>query len=129
MTPNSKTTFRFLFVITAFLILSFAVHGLVQHQLGIGFLGKQIIGTYTFNYLISITVFVLIKLLSVRHGSKVDLVFLYSSLLKFFLFYILILPGYGVFNGIKSAEFASFFIPYSISSIVEIFYLIRLINR
>lgn len=129
MTPNSKTTFRFLFVITAVLILSFAVHGLVQHQLGIGFLGKQIIGTYTFNYLISITVFVLIKLLSVRHGSKVDLVFLYSSLLKFFLFYILILPGYGVFNGIKSAEFASFFIPYSISSIVEIFYLIRLINR
>lgn len=129
MTPNSKTTFRFLFIITALLTLSFAVHGLVQHQLGIGFLEKQIISTYTFNYLISITVFVLIKLLSVRHGSKVGFVFLYLSLLKFLLFYILILPGYGDFNGIRSAEFASFFIPYSISSIVEIFYLIRLINR
>ena len=129
MTRTSKIVQQFLLVISVVITLSFIAHALIQEKLGFGFYGKQIVNTYIFNYLLSVIVFLVIKVLSARHQSKIGFIFLYSSLSKFLLFYILILPGFGEINGVRSPEFVSFFVPYFLSTGLEIVYLTKLLNN
>lgn len=120
---------RFIVTLSILLGVAFAIHGGIQHQLSIGFFEKLLPVTYIFNYALTIGFFILMIQFSKRKQSMIGMVFLYSSLLKFLLFFIFIYPEFHSFSGVRSAEFASFFIPYSLSISTEIFYLVRLLNK
>lgn len=119
------------FVTTLLVILSvsFIIHAYAQDYFHIGFYSNQLILCYTFNFLLTLVFFGILTYFIRRYKSNTGFVFLYSSLAKFILFYIFIYPGYDNFDGVRSSEFASFFIPYSLSISLEIYYLIKLLNK
>lgn len=120
-----------LFVLKLLIILtgSFFAHAYLQDRYGVGFYENQLVLCYAFNFVLTLVFFSILTAFIHRNKSNTGFVFLYSSLIKFLLFFIFIYPGYENFNGVRSPEFASFFVPYALSISLEIYYLIRLLNK
>ena len=129
MKMNQNDSLRFSIILTLLLSVSFVLHGFIQHKLEIGFFEKLLPLTYLFNLLITISFFSVMVKFNRGRQSQLGMVFLYSSLIKFLLFFIFIYPRFNSFSGVRSAEFASFFIPYSLSISAEIIYLVKLLNK
>lgn len=125
----NKSIRAFIVTLTVLLGVSFGVHSYVQHILGIGFFEKQIITTYVFNYTLAVLAFFALLYFKRKKSNQLGFIFLFSSLLKFVLFFVLISPGIKTSSGLRNAEFAAFFIPYSLSLFVEIFQIVRHLNR
>ena len=122
----------FLYFITLLLfvmLITFFIHSYSQHFLGIGFFEKNLLLNYSFNFLLtSLFYFVLLKFKE-KNSPHLGYVFLFSSMLKFLLFFIFIKPLFNGVSGLRSAEFIAFFIPYTTSLFLEIYLLVRLINK
>lgn len=120
-----------LFVLKLLIILtaSFITHAYLQDYYGVGFYENQLLLCYAFNFVLTLIFFSILTVFIQKNKGNTGFVFLYSSLIKFLLFFIFIYPGYDNFDGVRSPEFASFFIPYSLSISLEIYYLIRLLNK
>ena len=63
------------------------------------------------------------------HAEKLGFVFLSGSGLKVLLFFLLIYPVFNADGDLSSMEFASFFIPYSLITVMETAALVRQLNR
>ena len=61
--------------------------------------------------------------------EKLGFVCLSGSGLKVLLFFLLIYPVFNADGDLSSMEFASFFIPYSLITVMETAALVRLLNR
>ena len=68
-------------------------------------------------------------MLKAKKSTQLGYVFLFSSMIKFGLFFIFIKPLFLESTGVKSPEFFSFFVPYVISVILEIFMIVQSINK
>lgn len=128
---KTKSNTVSLFVITLTLLLggAFVLHGYIQHILGIGFFEMQIVTTYVFNYILTGLAFFALIYYKNKKSNQLGFIFLFSSLLKFILFFVLIFPGIKASGSLRGAEFAAFFVPYSIGLFMEIFKIVRLLNR
>ena len=62
-------------------------------------------------------------------GEKIGFVFLMGSGLKFLLFFLLLYPAFNADGELSSMEFASFFIPYTLTTVVENVVLVRQLSR
>lgn len=118
----------FTLILFVWLVLFFAGHAFVQHKLQIGSFEKLLPVNYVFNFLITAIFYGIMLRAKSKGQSHLGMIFLYSSMIKFLLFFILIYPNFGDFNGVKSAEFASFFVPYALSLSIEIYFLTRMLN-
>ena len=61
--------------------------------------------------------------------EKIGFVFLIGSGLKFLLFFLLLYPAFNADGELSSMEFASFFIPYTLTTVVENVVLVRQLSR
>ena len=85
--------------------------------------------SYALNAGITIVYFiVLIKYLS-KIITTLGFVFMGGSLLKFVLFFTFFYPLFKSDGELSKAEFVSFFIPYAIALILEVYFLIKILNR
>lgn len=84
---------------------------------------------YVFNYTLTLLFYFALIYFKEKKASQLGFVFLFSSLVKFVLFFILLAPILNFEGSVRSATFFSFFVPYSISLFLEIFYIIRLLNK
>lgn len=125
----SKYFFSFIARLFALLSFAFICHAWLQHALNVGFFQKQISVNYAFNFIVTTLFFLIFLIAKDKKQTNLGVLFLYSSLIKFLLFFLLIFPNYGHFNGVKSAEFASFFVPYALSVSVEIYFLARILKN
>jgi len=78
---------------------------------------------------LGLLIFASLILLQKFVGEILGFVFLAGSFLKFGLFFALLYPVYIVDGDITPLEFSSFFIPYSVSIIHEVFYLVQYLNK
>ena len=124
----TKTAIGFVLLLTVILGVSFGIHAYVQDVLQIGSFEKHIILNYCFNYVLTIGVFVALVVFERKKSDQLGFVFLASSVIKLILFLVFLYPDIKASVGLRSAEFASFFIPYGISVLAEILYLLRLLN-
>ncbi len=99
------------------------------------FIHKQIIGisgNLPFFYAInsSIAIFIYWTVFLLRNNSKAYLgyYFLLGTFIKFFIFFIFVLPIFKDDNVVSKTEFFTFFIPYFLSLMVETKSLISLLN-
>ncbi len=121
----TRTAIGFVLLLTVILGASFGIHAYVQDGFRIGAFEKHIILNYCFNYLLTIGVFIALVAFQRKNSDQLGFVFLASSVIKFILFFIFLYPSIKASVGLRSVEFASFFIPYGISVLVEILYLMR----
>jgi len=125
----NKTFLLFPAILVFILLIAFGVQILIHSYLDIDLFGGFIITNYLFNLSITLISFIVIQKLREQKSKQLGFIFLASSMLKFILFLIFIRPQYELINGIKSLEFATFFVPYAISTSIEVIYLIKILKQ
>ena len=83
---------------------------------------------YGFNYFITIISFLWLLLRSRKKSETLGFVFMVISGIKFLFFFLLYKP-FSIPVVEKKALFLSFFIPYAICSIYEVYTLVKLLNQ
>ena len=103
------------------LLLSFGLHTFFTPPTDI-FLG------YSFNYLVTIISFLWLLLRSRKKSETLGFVFMAFSGIKFLFFFLLYKP-FSIPIVEKKSLFISFFVPYVICSIYEVYTLVKLLNQ
>lgn len=119
------------FVIQLTLILGLAAffQDLLYKQFQVSTNSVHLIYCYIFNYILTILFYFALIYFKEKKAGQLGFVFLFSSLIKFVLFFIILAPILNFEGSVKSATFFSFFVPYATSLFLEIFYIIRLLNK
>ena len=102
---------------------------LVQQELTPKELHGILARCYVFNTVLAVLIYVVILRLKDRHSEKIGFVFLIGSGLKFLLFFLLLYPAFNADGELSSMEFASFFIPYIVTTVAENVVLVRQLSR
>ena len=123
-----KKATGFILLLTSLLGIVFSFHTLIQHELKIGAFEKHIVINYCFNYILTIGFFLSLLIFEKKKSDQLGFVFLAASTVKLILFLFILYPNTKEIAGVKSVEFASFFVPYGISVVIEILYLLRILN-
>lgn len=112
---------RFTAFLTLVVLLAFGAHTFFA-SINDLFLG------YCFNYLVTIASFLWLLLISRKKSEKLGFVFMFISGIKFFFFFLIYKPLSIPVTEIK-ALFISFFVPYTICSICEVYTLVKIMNE
>ncbi|MBL6670350.1 MAG: hypothetical protein ISP63_00295 [Flavobacteriaceae bacterium] len=88
-----------------------------------------VIRCYVLNTLLAALIHFVILRLRDRHSEKLGFLFLIGSSLKFLFFFLFIYPVFNADGDLSSMEFATFFIPYSLTTAVETVVLVQQLNR
>lgn len=121
----TKGLIRFALLLAIVLSTTFGIQSFVQHTLQIGSFERYIILNYCFNFIFTLVSFAVLLYFKKKNSNQLGFIFMFSSMTKFVLFFVMIYPTINHSHGVKSAEFASFFIPYTICSVLEIIHLTR----
>ena len=116
-----KRFVKFHLVLISTLLLSFFIHKSIFDS---GFLPTL----YVLNAVAAIFVYSLAYFFRNKHQEYLGYYFLAGTTLKFFIFFVFVLPEFKQDNIFTKEEFFSFFIPYSIALLVETTSLILLIK-
>ena len=112
-------------------------HLLLFFVLGISFfthkyiidIKEHLLFFYTINALIAVFVYWTVFLLRDSNKGYLGYYFLLGTFVKFFVFFIFVLPVFKEDSTVSRTEFFTFFIPYFLSLIVETKSLISLLNN
>ena len=84
---------------------------------------------YVMNYITGVAIVSALIFLSKNKGEVLGFVFMAGSLLKFAVFFMVFYPELHENDASKKSTFILFFIPYILSAITEVWYLIRFLNK
>ena len=84
---------------------------------------------YVMNYITGVAIVSALIFLSKNKGEVLGFVFMAGSLVKFAVFFMVFYPELHENDASKKATFILFFIPYILSVITEVWYLIRFLNK
>lgn len=112
---------RFVVYLGGVLVLAFGLHTffVTPNQLLLG---------YGFNYIITVASFLWLLLRNKKKSEALGFIFMGVSGLKFLFFFLLYKP-FSIPVAEKKALFLSFFVPYAICSIYEVYTLVKLLNQ
>ena len=108
---------------------TFALHLFVLHFFNLPLFNDKIILSYLINLTTAIFVYSLLFKLKNILKTQLGFLFMGGSFLKFMLFLILLYPIYKADNTISKTELTAFFIPYTVTLILEIFYISKWLNK
>ena len=121
----SKYFWRFLLSSFVLLSISFYIH--------FGYISvldeTTMYKSYGVNLILGIIVFVVIEFLKKSHTNILGFIFLAGSLFKFLVYFVFIYPLLIETGELTKPKFFIFFIPYSICLVLEIIFLVRLMNN
>jgi len=88
-----------------------------------------IILSYVVNFLLAIIVLVIVEKTMNSKSAQSGFVFMAGSALKFLVFFLVFYPTYKEDGAMKTIEFTTFFIPYALCLIIDVFYLSKQLNN
>jgi hypothetical protein len=126
MTTEIKFISKFLVTLIVLLVLSYLTQSSFDY-----FKPDELLlmKSYWFNGLSSIIIFVGIILANRFQPRSSGFLFMAGSGLKFIFFFILFYSPYHADGIVQRDEFLSFFIPYSLSVICEVYFLVKKLNN
>ena len=107
----------------------FWLHTFAINQLGLSVQDEHLRVCYLFNTFIALVFLFLLVFVSKHDPTILGWVFLLSSGLKFLLFFALIYPSFQATVLSLKQDFLTFFIPYAAALTIEIYQLIKILNR
>lgn len=122
-----KTISKSLTLLAAALVVAFTLHYLVVADFASDVINSLLL-TYLFNFGFTILVIYAFIILIRKKSKQIGYTFLFGSLIKFLLFFVLIAPYLKMTGSVKSFAFAAFFIPYAICLIAEVWITVRILN-
>ena len=84
--------------------------------------------SYLVNGLLVVFIFVALMLLKKKYKEQLGFLYMFGSLLKFGVFFIVFYPTFKADGEVSKIEFSLFFIPYLISLLIETVELIKILN-
>ena len=124
-----KQIFQFTALITLLLAIVFSIHLLTLDTLSLPLFENKIITSYLINYILTIGIFITLLSLKEKFAESLGYIFFIGSFLKFIVFFLLINPSFKEDGDVSRLEFLSFFIPYGISLIFEVTFLVKTLNK
>jgi hypothetical protein len=125
MSELRLSTFMFYVILYAAAAFCFAIQSTLFDQQVFGVLG----GSYLMNVLLAALIYTVIIRLRKQHAEKLGFVFLIGSGLKFLCFFIFLNPIFKADGDLSNLEFATFFIPYALTTAIETIALVRELNH
>lgn len=119
---KSKFLWRYLGLLLGVLSTSFLLHIWFRAEQDQPAWGDMLPYSYLINLVLAYGIVVGLHLLRKRMKHQIGFLFIAGSLLKFLLFFIFFYPSFTSDNQISRSEFASFFIPYFLSLIIETYF-------
>ncbi len=110
------------------LTVAFCIHLGILKLFELPIFDNRIVLSYSVNLILIVLVFGALFLLKNKYKSQLGFLFLFGSLLKFAVFFIVFYPFYRADSQITNLEFAAFFVPYILGLIIETFSLSRWLN-
>jgi len=93
------------------------------------FYHEILLNVYLMNAMAAILVFNLVYFFRKTHREYIGYYFLFGTALKFFLYFVFVLPVFKLDGQQSREEFFGFFIPYFLALVVETIALISLLNN
>ena len=120
---------KFSLLLLVLLLSALALHLFILNAMGLPLYDNKILLAYSINYVLAVIIYGALYLLQDRMTAQLGFLYMGGSLLKFLFFFILFYPGYKLDGEMSNAEFAAFFIPYSISLILETSGIIKFLKK
>ncbi|MBX2828984.1 MAG: hypothetical protein KTR22_12535 [Flavobacteriaceae bacterium] len=120
---------KFLGTLLAVLAVTFGIHVLALDAAQKPLWEHKIVLAYAVNFVLAaIILFLVLK--NIKSGSaQAGFIFFGGSLLKFLVFFLVFQPVYKADGEMQTIEFATFFLPYAICLVLEVFYLSKVLNN
>ena len=119
---------KFIFTLFIVLAITFGLHIWVTHEMNFSFSISKIGISYTINYFIAIAIFKLFSVFINKKSEILGFIFLFGSLFKFVIYFLVLRPIISETESISKVEFSFFFIPYAICLIIEIYFLVNVLR-
>ena len=118
------------FIFTLFIVLAiiFGLHIWVTHEMNFSLNISKIGICYTVNYIIAIAIFKLFTVFIDKKSELLGFIFLFGSLFKFVIYFLVLRPIISETESISKVEFSFFFIPYAICLVIEIYFLVKTLH-
>lgn len=124
-----KASIKFIGLLAIIMISAFAIHLLVLSLIQLPLYENKIISAYSFNFIFGVLVVLALTFLQDKAAGSLGFIFMGSSLVKFLFYFAIFNSVYKADGEVSRLEFAAFFIPYSISLIVEVIFLSKTLNK
>jgi len=119
---------RFLIVMSSTLTIGFFLHHyLLSSILAIPEISWAIRG-YAINGGLATAIFLGLLLFGKKGINNLGYIFVFASTIKLIFFFIVFRPHFNIDDVITKPEFFSFFIPYLLALVVEVFFLVQVLN-
>jgi hypothetical protein len=115
----------FYWILPAILLVVFLIHTQV---FSFSATENKLASAYMVNALLAVAIYILIAIIIKRKPEIAGFVFMAGSGVKFIFFFLLFYPAYKEDGQISKPEFLSFFIPYTICLITEVYFLVKRLN-
>jgi hypothetical protein len=120
---------RFSFLLLILLISTLVLHIFVLDRLEMPLYHNMILPAYAVNYILAVAIYGILYLLQDRFTAQLGFLYMGGSLIKFLVFFLVFYPSYKLDGNMSTLEFAAFFIPYSISLILETTGIIKFLKK
>lgn len=84
--------------------------------------------SYGLNFILTVAIYSMVVKASKKQSAQGGFVFLFGSAVKFILFFIIIKPLFKADGEVSGIELASFFVPYLVCLIYEVYLLSKVLN-
>ena len=119
---------KFILVSFSLLSITFFIHYEIVKRISEDFNLSYLVICYVTNYLIAVLIFIVIDKLKTTQTALIGYIFLFGSLFKFLVYFVLIYPILTEDEPLTKLKFFFFFIPYVICLITEVAFLAKLLN-
>ena len=119
---------KFIFTLFIVLAITFGLHIWVTHEMNFSLNISKIGISYTVNYIIAIAIFKLFTVFIDKKSELLGFIFLFGSLFKFVIYFLVLRPIISETESITKVEFSFFFIPYAICLVIEIYFLVKTLH-
>lgn len=124
-----KLSVKFLGLLSLIMLIVFGIHLLILNFSGFPLYENKIIEAYIFNFILAVFTVLLLTFLQHKATGSLGFIFMAGSLFKFLLYFVFFNTSFKEDGDVSRLEFASFFIPYSISLIIEVVFLSKTLNK
>ncbi len=120
---------QFLILLILSLGIVFVLHIAVLNYKGLPQFDNLIVLSYVVNSILAATIFVALYIFRGKLKNQIGFLFMGGSFLKFIFFFLLFYPAFKADGEMSRLEFASFFIPYGISLIIETVFTAKMLKK
>ncbi|MCG2460939.1 DUF6168 family protein [Flavobacteriaceae bacterium F89] len=120
---------QFVLALSLSLMLALCVHLGVLYAKKLPLFANLLLWSYGLNFLLATAIFPPLYFYRHRLKQQIGFVHLAGSFLKFLVFFIVFYPVYKADGHMDTLEFAAFFVPYTISLVIETVFTTKMLRR